>query len=169
MTHPDFTRISRRAAWLVAAALSVGALTLGAAGTAHAQAYINVQIGPPPPPAQVYVPPPRPGYVWAPAHYEYRHGNYVWTRGYWERERPGYAYIPPSWQRHGSGWAYQAARWDRSPVPGYANGPRYRDRDRDGIPDRYDRRPGRADNRGDRDRDGVPNRYDRQPDNPYRR
>jgi Ni/Co efflux regulator RcnB len=36
---------------------------------------------------------------------------------------------------------------------------RYRDRDRDGIPNQYDR----YDNRGmrDRDRDGVPNRYDR--------
>ena len=33
------------------------------------------------------------------------------------------------------------------------------DRDRDGVPNRYDR---------DRDGDGVPNRYDRRPDNPYR-
>ena len=162
-------RISRRAALLAATALSVGALSLGAASSAYAQVYTNVQIGPPPPPAQVYVPSPRAGYVWAPAHYEYRHGNYVWTRGYWMRDRPGYAYSPPNWQRRGNGWAYQAARWDRSPVPAYGNGPRWRDRDRDGVPDRYDRRPGRADNRGDRDRDGVPNRYDRQPDNPYRR
>jgi hypothetical protein len=35
----------------------------------------------------------------------------------------------------------------------------YRDMDRDGVPNRYDR---------DRDGDGVPNRYDRRPDNPYR-
>ena len=35
----------------------------------------------------------------------------------------------------------------------------YGDRDRDGVPNRYDR---------DRDGDGVPNRYDRRPDNPYR-
>jgi len=34
-----------------------------------------------------------------------------------------------------------------------------RDRDRDGVPNRYDR---------DRDNDGVPNRYDRQPNNPNR-
>jgi hypothetical protein len=34
-----------------------------------------------------------------------------------------------------------------------------RDRDRDGIPNRFDR---------DRDNDGVPNRYDRRPNNPYR-
>ena len=35
----------------------------------------------------------------------------------------------------------------------------YRDRDRDGIPNRADR---------DRDGDGVSNRYDRAPDNPRR-
>lgn len=35
----------------------------------------------------------------------------------------------------------------------------HRDRDHDGIPNRYDR---------DRDGDGVPNRFDRRPDNPYR-
>ena len=34
------------------------------------------------------------------------------------------------------------------------------DRDRDGIPNRFDR---------DRDNDGVANRYDRRPNNPYRR
>ena len=38
--------------------------------------------------------------------------------------------------------------------PGY-----YRDRDGDGIPNRYDR---------DRDGDGVPNRFDSRPNNPYR-
>lgn len=35
----------------------------------------------------------------------------------------------------------------------------YRDRDRDGVPNRYDR---------DRDGDGVPNRYDARPNNPNR-
>jgi hypothetical protein len=37
-----------------------------------------------------------------------------------------------------------------------------RDRDRDGIPNRYDRDR-------DRDGDGVPNRFDPRPNNPYRR
>lgn len=35
----------------------------------------------------------------------------------------------------------------------------WRDSDRDGIPNRYDR---------DRDNDGTPNRFDRRPNNPYR-
>jgi hypothetical protein len=39
----------------------------------------------------------------------------------------------------------------------YRDRPAYRDRDRDGIPNRRDR---------DRDGDRVPNRYDRSPDNP---
>ncbi|KQW64317.1 thrombospondin type 3 repeat-containing protein [Variovorax sp. Root411] len=49
------------------------------------------------------------------------------------------------------------APYDNPPPRGqhYGN----RDRDRDGVPNRYDR---------DRDNDGVPNRYDRNPNNPYR-
>ena len=66
-------------------------------------------------------------------------------RGYWLRDRPGYAYSAPAWHRQPNGWAYQPARWERSPVPAYGTGPRYRDRDRDGIPDRFDRHPGRYD------------------------
>ncbi len=41
----------------------------------------------------------------------------------------------------------------------YPPGTILRDRDGDGVPNRYDR---------DRDNDGVPNRYDRRPANPYR-
>jgi hypothetical protein len=55
--------------------------------------------------------------------------------------------------------------YDRPPPPrgysgGYSNGYYGQgDRDRDGVPNRYDR---------DRDNDGVPNRYDRRPNNPNR-
>jgi hypothetical protein len=44
-------------------------------------------------------------------------------------------------------------------APAYPAGPAPRDRDGDGIPNRYDR---------DRDGDGVPNRQDRRPANPNR-
>ena len=47
--------------------------------------------------------------------------------------------------------------YDRPYGPRYHDG--YADRDRDGVPNRYDR---------DRDNDGVPNRYDRRPNNPNR-
>lgn len=46
----------------------------------------------------------------------------------------------------------------RPPPRAYHHG--YGDRDRDGVPNRYDR---------DRDGDGVPNRYDRAPNHPYYR
>ena len=42
---------------------------------------------------------------------------------------------------------------------GYRGDRGYRDRDHDGIPNRYDR---------DRDGDGVPNAFDDRPNNPYR-
>ena len=56
-----------------------------------------------------------------------------------------------------AGCVVAPAPYDRPPPP---RGPAYGDRDRDGVPNRYDR---------DRDGDGVPNRNDRRPDNPYRR
>jgi hypothetical protein len=51
--------------------------------------------------------------------------------------------------------------WYRSHYASYYRGDRHRgwDRDRDGIPNRFDR---------DRDNDGVPNWADRRPNNPYR-
>jgi hypothetical protein len=52
----------------------------------------------------------------------------------------------------------------RHPAPRYVH--RHWDADRDGIPNRYDRR---YDPYGDRDRDGAPNRWDRDDRNPYRR
>jgi hypothetical protein len=59
-------------------------------------------------------------------------------------------------------------RWERRGA--------YGDRDRDGIPNRFDRDSRGYEQRiahrrgawGDADRDGVPNRYDRAPGNPYR-
>ena len=48
-------------------------------------------------------------------------------------------------------------RYDRYDRYGYSS--RYYDRDRDGVPNQYDR---------DRDNDGVPNYADRRPNNPYR-
>src|SRR5690606_11858838 len=69
---------------------------------------------------------------------------------------------PPRWQQRQGRWYMEPGRWDR---------------DRDGIPDRYERRghapvyaggyyDGRRDNyRRDTDRDGIPNYRDRDLDN----
>ena len=96
----------------------------------------------PPAPRHEWVPADRPGYVWAPGYWDYRDNRYRWVSGRWVRERPGYYYAAPTWVQDGDRWVFQRNGWQRG----------YRDRDRDGIPNRYDR---------DRDNDGVPNRYDR--------
>ena len=61
--------------------------------------------------------------------------------------------------------------YEQRSVPIYYQGARrYHDRDRDGIPDRYDRYDNRARSHGpygDRDHDGIPNRYDRHDNRRY--
>jgi len=134
-----------------AALMSLGTLALPTA--ALADVAVSVNFGPP---APVYeaVPAPRPGHVWAPGHYEYRHSRYVWTKGQWMDARPGYAYRGPNWVERNGRWYYSQARWDH---------------DGDGVANRYDRHPNRPDPaRYDRDRDGVPNAHDRRPDDPRR-
>ena len=132
-----------------AALLSLGALVVPA--TAQAQVSVSVQFGPP---APVYerVPAPRPGYVWAPGHYEYKRGRYAWSGGRWMTARPGYAYQAPNWVERNGRWYYSQGRWDR-----------------DRVANRYDRHPNQPDRvRYDRDRDGVPDMHDRRPNDPRR-
>ncbi|MGI4718956.1 MAG: YXWGXW repeat-containing protein [Janthinobacterium lividum] len=168
--------------------LSLAALiALGAAFAplpALAQADIQLYIGSAPP-APIYevVPAPRHGYVWAPGYWEWRGHRHAWIPGRYIAGRPGYAYAPPSWHQRQGRWYMAPAQWT----------PYGRDRDRDGVPDRLERRGyasgyGYYDGRGrdrdyyrddrryghdrydrggrrDTDRDGIPNRYDRDRDN----
>jgi hypothetical protein len=122
-----------------------------------ASAQVYVEIAPPAPRYEV-VPAHREGYVWAPGYWDYRAGRYVWVRGHWERERRGYYWHPNRWVERDGRWYLERGRWDRERYAEY-RGRGYGDRDRDGVPNRYDR---------DRDNDGVPNRFDDRPNNPYR-
>jgi hypothetical protein len=72
---------------------------------------------------------------------------------------PGYSAYPayPAYSSYPAYPAYSGGIYTYS-QPAYG-GRGYRDRDRDGVPNRYDR---------DRDGDGVPNRADRAPNNPRR-
>ncbi|SFM98680.1 YXWGXW repeat-containing protein [Variovorax sp. OV329] len=143
-----------------AALLSLGAMVVPS--TALADVAVSVQFGPP---APVYerVPAPRPGYAWAPGHYEYKHGRYAWKGGRWMTARPGYAYHSPDWVQRNGRWYYSQGRWDRDHA---AN---RHDRDGDGVPNRYDRNPNQPDRVGyDNDRDGVSNAHDRRPNDPRR-
>ena len=154
---------------LLAATVAAGGLAAVALPTAaQAQAYINVQIGtPPPPPRYEVVPAARPGYVWAPGHYEWAHNNHIWRRGHWVQARAGHDYVPAAWHAQGNRWVYQAPRWDARPVRAAGNSPRHWDnRDHRGNRDnrgRQNARPG-----WDRDGDGVPNRRDQRPNTPRR-
>jgi hypothetical protein len=157
-------------------------LTLGAAALmplpSLAQVGVNVHINAPPPPRFVahvnsgiefappaprYEHPPRyrRGYVWSPGHWQWAGHRHVWVRGSYVRERPGYVYAQPAWVQRDGHWYHEPSRWtrhgrdrDHDGIPDRYEG---RDRDRDGIPDRLERR--------DRDRDGIPDAYDRDRDN----
>ena len=109
------------------------------------------------PPAVRYerAPAPRAGYVWAPGYWDWRGNRHAWVSGHWVRERPGYVYYAPNWRYDDGRWRLHRERWDR----GNRYVERGGDRDRDGVPNRYDR---------DKDGDGVPNRYDVNPNNPRR-
>ncbi|MBK6866846.1 MAG: YXWGXW repeat-containing protein [Burkholderiales bacterium] len=154
---------------LLAATVAIGGLASLALPTAvQAQAYISVQIGtPPPPPRYEVVPAARPGWVWAPGHYEWVHNNHIWRRGHWVQARPGHVYVPAAWRAQGQRWVYQPPRWDARPVRAVQTAPRHWDRH--DYRDRRDPRGQRdARQRWDRDGDGVPNRRDRRPNDPRR-
>jgi hypothetical protein len=110
---------------LASATLSAGALA--------APVYVDVRVAPPPSRTEV-IPAARPGYLWVPGYWDWRGRRHVWVGGTWVRARPGYAYANPAWVEDGGRWRLNRGGW----------------------------------NRGDRDRDGIPNRYDRHPDNPRR-
>lgn len=76
---------------------------------------------------------------------------------------PGYAYGQAPYSSQGVPYVVEPQSVYLYGSGGYRYGPGYyrggRDRDRDGIPNRFDR---------DRDGDGVPNRFDRRPSDPRR-
>ena len=142
--------------WILGA---IVASTLGAMPLVSSAA-IYVDIAPPEPRREM-IPDARPGYVWAPGHYVYRHGQYRWVSGKYVREVRGKYYHPGHWVERNGRWVFVQPGWRNERFAyGYGRGYAYGDRDHDGIPNKYDR---------DRDNDGVPNKYDSSPNNPYRR
>lgn len=115
----------------------------GAAAIACAAALLSTPAAAQPPVYPVYHYQPAPRPVWVPGHWEWQGNRHAWVHGHYEQP-------------------YHDGRRARR-----------RDRDHDGIPDRYDRDLDNdgVHNRHDRDRDGdgVRNRHDRAPDNRYRR
>jgi YXWGXW repeat-containing protein len=143
--------------WAALATASIGVMPL----PASADIGLFIDIAPPAPRYEV-VPAPRAGFVWMPGYWDWRGNRHVWTRGHWERERHGYYWHPNRWEQREGRWVLERGRWDRERFVEnrrFEERRAYGDRDRDGVPNRYDR---------DRDGDGVPNRYDRAPGNPNR-
>lgn len=117
----------------MAAGLLTGSMLLLAAAPAMARVDVDLNIGVP----GYYAP--------APTYYEPR-PVYVQPAPVYVAPRPVYYEQERYYGRH--------RHWEERHWRG-----RGHDRDRDGVPNRYDR---------DRDGDGVPNRYDYRPDNPRR-
>lgn len=134
------------------------AATLAGLMPAAASAQVTIIRMAPPAPVVETVPAPRPGYVWAAGHHEWRGNQYVWVPGQWYVDRPDYEYRTARWVERNGQWQMVGGDWVR-------RGP-YGDRDHDGIPNRYDNHNAR--NRfgpyGDLDRDGIANRHDRDRD-----
>lgn len=148
---------------LMAALLAAGSVLTLAPTIANAQYSAVVRVAPPPP-LQEVVPADRPGFVWAPGHYDWRDNQYVWIRGHWMPRREGYVYREPRWiQRPDGDWALIGGDWvPRNYAQNEYNRDWYRDHpsyDRDRDHDRwyYDRehdRWYRDRDQWDRDRDG---------------
>jgi hypothetical protein len=137
---------------LLAVAAACTLISFGAA----AQPYGVVISVAPPPPMQEVIPQARPGWVWAPGHYEWRGNTYVWESGHWIRQRYGYEYREPRWVQRpngswfmvGGGWEH---RWEERHEREHAweherherdrdrDGRRHRDDDHDRAPDRHER------------------------------
>ena len=143
---------------LLLGALAVSSIAIAPLpASAAVDLYVNIA---PPAPRYEVLPAPRAGYVWQPGFWEWRGDRHYWRKGYWVRERPGYYWHPSRWEHDNGRWVMRKGGWHRERYAFYDGRGRGGDRDRDGIPNQYDR---------DRDNDGVPNRYDDRPNNPYRR
>jgi len=99
---------------ILAVALGIAGAASLHATPAQARVHVDVYANIAPPPMRVErVPPPRPGYVWAPGYWAWSHHRYNWQRGRWMHERRGYHYSPSRWERDGDRWRYYDSRWDR--------------------------------------------------------
>ena len=116
---------------------TAAALLIGSTAFAPVQAIARDRVvvvrEAPPAPRNEMVPHARRGYEWVPGYWNWTGHRYAWTRGHWERVRHGYVYHRPEWQQRDNGWYMDRGGW---------------------------RRGERADGMSDRDRDGVPNRFD---------
>lgn len=98
-----------RQAWLAGCLSAVAAMV---APRAHAQVGIDIEVAPPAPRVEV-LPPPRPGFIWAPGYWDWRGHEHVWVAGGWVAERPGFHWVPDRWEQRGEHWHHFKGHWER--------------------------------------------------------
>jgi WXXGXW repeat (2 copies) len=79
-----------------------------------APAYYGVEVEVAPPPLRVVeVPPPRPGYIWAPGYWRWNGHEHVWAEGRWLPERRGQHWETERWEPHNGRWRFVQGHWER--------------------------------------------------------
>jgi hypothetical protein len=87
--------------------------------SAPALAQVNfsfgIEIAPPAPRVEV-VPPPRPGYIWAPGFWAWEGNRHVWREGRWIAARPGKVWVPDRWHEYraerGAHYDFEPGHWE---------------------------------------------------------
>ena len=103
--------LKNRRGRFLASALA-GAMLIGTVAPAFSAVGIDINIAPPAP-RVVQVPPPRPGFVWAPGYYRWDGHRHVWVDGRFIRERRGSHWVPEHWdERHGR-YHFIPGYWER--------------------------------------------------------
>ena len=116
---------------IISIAAAVAATAALFAAPAQARTSINLSIGGGVPYGYV-----QPGYVYTQPSYVYSQPSYVYSEPAYVYAQPSYVYTQPSTIYYSNGHRYYRRGWE---------------------------------GRRDRDHDGVPNRFDHHPNNPYRR
>lgn len=113
-TVPPPGRVGLAAARHPALLSALFALCLGAGLAYPTPSYsaIEIEIAPPVP-RVVEVPPPRPGFVWAPGFWAWNGHEHVWHEGRWISERRGHHWVADRWDEHHGRWHYVPGHWER--------------------------------------------------------
>ncbi|WP_243039691.1 YXWGXW repeat-containing protein [Dyella sedimenti] len=102
--------IARKLALLAVVGIASAGAVYTPAATAGVAVGIGINVAPPAPVYEV-VPPPRPGYVWAPGYWRWEGHRHVWVHGYWIPARPGFVYHQPHWEHYRDGWRFHEGYW----------------------------------------------------------